>query len=103
MIRKILGILLVVAVVITIIVFISNRIDTARKEPPAIKDAPYQINTQGRVLYAKTAVKEGAVTVIRGYWETRNGYWKYNKEELRFPPEFGVVTIILRKPIHTGK
>lgn len=97
MIRRILGVLFVIAIVITAIVFISNQLEKAKKVPPTIALAPYQVITEGRVLYAKEAFKQGASTIIKDYWATRKGGWVFQKGELILSPEFGAVRIVIRQ------
>lgn len=68
------------------------------KEPPAVQDAPWLINTSSRVYYARElSILPDGNPKIKGYWELDNGRYRYYDSIFDFPRElFGSVDIIRR-------
>lgn len=68
-------------------------------EPPSVKQAPWAIQTDTRIYYAKEFRLVGKTPEIRGYWTLEGKRFNFNKDVKDFPEDlYPYVKIIKRTP-----
>ena len=98
MIKRIMGIIIIIGAIWLIISLGLQCISTDTGEPPDAGKAPYVITTFSRIYYAQDCIQEEGAVILRNYWGYHDNEWRYTEGSLILDKKgFGKISIVKRK------